>query len=112
MLENNVIEKKQRLKGSNSCNLPYKSVELEATSVTTFTTITLAIIEPAETPQEGPSGPPPLLLDIGGYVGKNIFLIHRWRPDSTYQFPKVQQGKENRSFSLKWLDSFEWYGYN
>lgn len=59
-------------------------------------------------------------LDIGLFIGKNDLsddvkyqlLKNRWRPDNTYNFPKIQQNKQSRSFSLKWLVTYEWLAYS
>ena len=59
-------------------------------------------------------------LDIGLFIGKNDIsddvkyqlLKNRWRPDNTYNFPKIQQNKQSRSFSLKWLVTYEWLAYS
>lgn len=58
--------------------------------------------------------------DIGNFVAvsqvsdstKFEMLKNCWRPLNCFSFPKIRQGKQDRSFQTSWLERFPWLAYS
>ena len=57
--------------------------------------------------------------DIGNFIGvpltdpdRRKLLFNCWSPPSSFSFPYVTVGAQNRSFQKQWLNEFVWIAYS